>query len=261
MSDDVKDAGATAGDAGEASNKAGTGQAVTAAEGGDLRGAERKAAGVITIGNALGPVALFTLLLAATYFLPHSGSVRGFDVLFNTETAQTAATALPERIHAVLKLLTILMVVATLISRQIIVGFLTWIVAGISMWYAFAAGWMRQSRPPEGPGAGIAFGLWLAIICSVGLFIAVSWLVFRKSALQSALALARRDQADSDPVLRAQQVYLRSGLAPYTQTDVEMVDDRREASRRRRAARRAREAESSGASRDDAAGAAPGADA
>ena len=251
MSDDVKDAGATAGDAGEASNKAGTGQAVTAAEGGDLRGAERKAAGVITIGNALGPVALFTLLLAATYFLPHSGSVRGFDVLFNTETAQTAATALPERIHAVLKLLTILMVVATLISRQVIVG--------ISMWYAFAAGWMRQSRPPEGPGAGIAFGLWLAIICSVGLFIAVSWLVFRKSALQSALALARRDQADSDPVLRAQQVYLRSGLAPYTQTDVEMVDDRREASRRRRAARRAREAESSGASRDDAAGAAPGA--
>ncbi|WP_448850940.1 Rv2732c family membrane protein [Corynebacterium sp. 335C] len=230
---------------------------------GDLRRAERKVAGTITIGGTLAPVALCVILLVATYFLPHSVAVRGFDVLFDTETARAAATALPERIHAVLKLVTILLVVATLAVRQVILGFVTWVVGGINMWYAFAAGWMRQSRPVEGPGGGIAFGLWLAIIASVALFIALCFLVFRKSALQSALALARRDEADSDPVLRAQQVYLRSGLTPHTQTDVELVDDRREASRRRRAARREREAQEAArgaagqgdaAARDDAPG-------
>lgn len=203
----------------------------------DLRGAERSVSGKVHVGNTLAPIALCLMLIAASYLLPHSGPVTGWDVLLDNAAAQANGTRLPERISMVLRLLTIVLVIAALVWRHVIVGFITWIIGGINMWYAFAGGWMRQSRMPEDPGAGMGFGLWLAIVASVALFIGVSFLVFRKSSLQSALALARREEVDSDPVLRAQQIYLRSGLTPNTQTETHMVDDRREAARRRRAAK------------------------
>ena len=50
----------------------------------------------------------------------------------------------------------------------------------------------------------------------------------------------------NDPVLRAQQQYLRSGLIEHTGTDVAMVDDRRERSKRRRGQREAEAGETDG---------------
>ena len=92
---------------------------------------------------------------------------------------------------------------------------------------------MRQSRPQELAGEGISFGLMLGIFCSFLLAISVTFIAFRRSKEQLAIATKRRKHADTDPVLRAQQVYLRAGLAPNTTTDVEVVDDRRERARRR----------------------------
>ena len=129
----------------------------------------------------------------------------------------------------------ILLVLATIISRSAVVAFVTWAVSCVQAVYSVFAGWMRQSRPPAEASEGIGWGLAMGIALSILMAITMCLVVFRKSTFQAALAEARRQEVDSDPVLRAQQQYLRAGLIDNTSTDVDaMVDDRRDRSRRRR---------------------------
>lgn len=201
-----------------------------------LRVQERKAAGELELGRAVIPMMIAVVGLITSFFLPHSGVVLGFDVLLDTDIARDYFTTRPERIYSVFVVLGVLLAIATLITRTTILAFVTWFVACIQMVYSVFAGWMRQSRPPELAGEGISFGLMLGIFCSFLLAISVSFIAFRRSKQQLAIATQRRKHADTDPVLRAQQVYLRSGLTPNTTTDVAVVDDRRERARNRKRA-------------------------
>lgn len=201
----------------------------------DLRGAERKAGGEIDLGPRVVPMGIFLVGLIFTYFAPHSGNVLGFDVLFDTDVARQYYTMLPERIYTIILLVGILLVIATILSRSAVVAFVTWVVTCIQAVYSVFAGWMRQARPPEQASEGIGWGLALGIALSIAMAITMAFVVFRKTAFQAALATARREEVDADPVLRAQQQYLRSGLIEHTGTDVDgLVDDRRARSRRRR---------------------------
>lgn len=210
---------------------------------GDLRGAEKKAASELNLGFAVVPMGITAIGLIATYFMPHSGSVLGFDVLFHTEVAQKYFSTTPERIYTVIALIGVLLTFATLFTRTTVLAFVTWAVTCVQAVYSIFAGWMRQSRPPEQPGDGIAWGLALGIFFSLMLAITMSFVAFRKTSLQKSLAEARREEAHSDPVSRAQQQYLRSGLTPHTVTEVEIVDDRRDRVKARREAKARHEAE------------------
>ncbi|MDO5730914.1 Rv2732c family membrane protein [Corynebacterium sphenisci] len=217
----------------------------------DLRAAERRAAGDIEFSGPLVAVLVASVVLLVTFFLPHSGPVLGFDVLLDTDTARFNHTTPPERLYTIFLVITILLGFATFLSRSAVVAFVGWVFACVTAVYSMFAGWMRQTRPLPQDDGGISWGLIIGMIAAVSLAVAISAVVFRRSTLQAALELARREQAGSDPVLRAQQQYLRSGLTPLTSTDLAIVDDRRERSRRRRAAR----AEAERAAReDDAAG-------
>lgn len=210
---------------------------------GDLRAAERKASGEIQLGKQVVPMGVLLVGLIFTFFAPHSGNVLGFDVLLDTDVARRYFTMVPERIYTIILLVGILLVIATILTRSAVVAFVTWTVACIQAVYSVFAGWMRQSRPPSEASEGIGWGLALGIAFSILLAITMCFVVFRKSTFQAALAAARREEVQEDPVLRAQQQYLRAGLIDNTGTDVDaMVDDRRDRSKRRRE-KRAEQAE------------------
>lgn len=193
----------------------------------ELRAQERKAAGELELNRAAIPMMIAVVGLITSFFLPHSGVVLGFDVLLDTDVARQYFTTTPERIYSILLVVAVLLAIATLVARTTILAFVTWVVSCIETVYAVFAGWMRQSRPPELAGEGISIGLMIGIFCSFMLAISVTFLAFRRSKQQLEIALQRRKHVDTDPVLRAQQVYLRAGLTPNTVTEVEVVDDRR----------------------------------
>lgn len=214
----------------------------------DLTGAERKFGREVQVTPVLWVSLALAVGLVITYFLPFSGTVLGFDILLDTDIAEANRVTLPERIFSVLMLVTILLVFATLLSRSSGVAFVAWAASGISAVYSVFAGWMRQSRQarysaehiPGDAGAGISYGLIAAIALSFMLAIALSVLVFRRSNILTVLQAARREEVHSDPVLREQQVFLRSGLTPRSETELEIVDDRRAKARERQRAARER---------------------
>lgn len=201
--------------------------------GGDLARAERQAAGTIVLGSSL-PVLLCGLIVVfVSIFMPHSGEVRGYDVLFFSDTAQTYVTTLPERVYVWLALVGgVLLTLGTVVSRSSLVAWINWIATGIGWVYAVLAIGMRQSRPPTEPGDGPSFGLIMGFVGMVVIFIALSSRLLRRGAVQKAIAEKRRAEAGRDEESRAAQLVLRTGLAP--REDVEIVDDRRDRVRARR---------------------------
>lgn len=214
----------------------------------DLTGAEKKFGREVQATPVLWVCLALAVGLVITYFLPFSGSVLGFDILLDTDIAEANRVTLPERVFSILMLVTVLLVFATLLSRSSGVAFAAWGFSGVSAAYSVFAGWMRQSRQarysaediPTDAGAGISYGLMAAIALSFMLAIALSVLVFTRSNMLTVLQAARREEMHSDPVLREQQVFLRSGLTPRTETELEVVDDRRAKARERQQASRER---------------------
>lgn len=212
----------------------GTGEAVDklAAYRDDLSAAERQAGRSVDYSKHLPLMALGFLLPFVAIFMPHSGEVLGFDVLFHTQNAQRFATTNPERIFAWLSLTASLLTVGTIVSRSWIVAWVNWAFSGVAWWYSIVAIWMRQTRPPTAPGEGPGFGLIMAAVGLVILFATMSAVIFRKSPLQKALAQARREEAHKDEASRLAQQRLRTGLKP--REDYVLEDDRRARAKARR---------------------------
>lgn len=214
--------------------------------GGDLAKAERRAAGTIVLGSSLPVLLCGMIVVLVSIFMPHSGEVHGYDVLFYSDTAQTFVTTLPERVYVWLALVGgVLLTLGTVISRSSLVAWLNWTLTGIGWVYAVLAIGMRQSRPPTEPGDGPSFGLIMGFVGMLVIFIALSSRLLRRGAVQKAIAARRRAEAGKDEESRAAQLVLRTGLAP--RQDTELVDDRRDKVRTRRL-----RAEHAGETGDDA---------
>lgn len=218
--------------------------------GGDLRKAERAAAGTIVLGSSLPVLLCGGILMLVVLFLPHSGSVHGYDVLLNSERANAFVTTLPERIYSWLALVGgVLLTFGTVFSRSALVVWVNWIVSGIGWVYAVLAIGMRQSRPPTEPGDGPAIGLILGLVGLLLIFITLSSRLLRRGAVQKEIAARRRVLADADEESRAKQLVLRTGLEPVATEDLSQPEDnRRGRARARREARTAQQVESGEAS-------------
>ncbi|MGP5931279.1 Rv2732c family membrane protein [Corynebacterium glyciniphilum] len=201
--------------------------------GGDLAKAERRAAGTMVLGSSLPVLMCGMIVVLVSIFMPHSGEVHGYDVLFYSDTAQTFVTTLPERVYVWLALVGgVLLTLGTAISRSSLVAWLNWTLTGIGWVYAVLAIGMRQSRPPTEPGDGPSFGLVMGFVGMLVIFVALSSRLLRRGAVQKAIAAKRRAEAGKDEESRAAQLVLRTGLAP--RQDTELVDDRRDKVRARR---------------------------
>jgi len=132
----------------------------------DIDAAEQRIAREIEPGARALVVAVLVFVLIASFILPHTGHVRGWDVLFSTHGSGAAAVALPSRVFSWLALVFgVGFSMLALMTRR---WALAWIaLAGSAV--ASAAGllaiWSRQTVAAghPGPGAGLVVA-WITII-------------------------------------------------------------------------------------------------
>jgi len=157
----------------------------------EIEAAERRVAREIDPGPRGFVVAILVFVLLGSFILPHTGNVRGWDVLFSSHGAGAAAVALPSRVFAWLALVFgVCFSMLALMTRR---WALAWIaLAGSSI--ASAAGllavWSRQTVAAGHPGPGV--GLIVAWITVILLTFHWARVVWSRTIVQLAAEEQRR---------------------------------------------------------------------
>jgi hypothetical protein len=160
----------------------------------DIEEAERRIAREIEPGARALVVAILVFVLLGSFILPHTGAVRGWDVLFSTHGARAAAVALPSRVFGWLALVFgVGFSMLALLTRR---WALAWVaLAGTAV--ASAAGllavWSRQTVPAGHPGPGV--GLVVAWITVILLTFHWARVVWSRTIVQLAAEQERRRAA------------------------------------------------------------------
>ena len=157
----------------------------------EIEAAERRVAREIDPGPRGFVVAILVFVLLASFILPHTGSVRGWDVLFGTHGAGAAAVALPSRVFAWLALVFgVGFSMLALMTRR---WALAWVaLAGTSIGSAVGllAVWSRQTVAAGHPGPGV--GLIVAWITLILLTFHWARVVWSRTIVQLAAEEQRR---------------------------------------------------------------------
>lgn len=186
----------------------------------EIEAAERRVARGIDPGPRAFLVSILVFVLLASFILPHTGDVRGWDVLFGSHGAGAAAVGLPSRVFAWLALVFgVGFSMLALVTRR---WALAWVaLAGTAI--AGAAGmlaiWSRQTVAAGHPGPG--WGLiiaWLTVLVLIYHWARVVW---SRTIVQLAAEEQRRRIAAAQ-----QSVTLLDGLNdPAAPTAAETRDD------------------------------------
>lgn len=172
----------------------------------EIEAAERRVARGIDPGPRAFFVSILVFVLLASFILPHTGDVRGWDVLFGSHGAGAAAVGLPSRVFAWLALVFgVGFSMLALVTRR---WALAWVaLAGTAI--AGAAGmlaiWSRQTVAAGHPGPG--WGLivaWLTVLVLTYHWARVVW---SRTIVQLAAEEQRRRVAAAE-----QSVILLDGL-------------------------------------------------
>lgn len=164
----------------------------------EIDAAERRVAREIDPGVRALVVAVLVFVLLGAFVLPHTGNVRGWDVLFNSHGAAAAAVSLPSRLFGWLALVfgAGFSMLALLTRRWA----LAWVaLAGSAV--ASAAGllavWSRQTVAAGHPGPGLGLVVaWTTIILLTFHWTRVVW---SRTAVQLAAEEHRRRVAAQQP--------------------------------------------------------------
>ena len=157
----------------------------------EIEAAERRVAREIDPGPRGFVVAILVFVLLGSFILPHTGDVRGWDVLFISHGAGAAALALPSRVFAWLALVFgVGFSMLALLTRR---WALAWIaLAGSSLASAVGllAVWSRQTVAAGHPGPGV--GLIVAWITVILLTFHWARVVWSRTIVQLAAEEQRR---------------------------------------------------------------------
>lgn len=132
----------------------------------DIEAAERRIAGEIEPGARALVVAVLVFVLIGSFVLPHTGDVRGWDVLFSTHGAGKAAIALPSRVFSWLALVFgIGFSMLALLTRRWALAWVALAGSAVASAAGLLAVWSRQTvaHGHPGPGIGLIVG-WIAVI-------------------------------------------------------------------------------------------------
>lgn len=160
----------------------------------EIEAAERRVARGIDPGPRGFYVSILVFVLLGSFILPHTGDVRGWDVLFASHGAGAAAVALPSRVFAWLALVFgVGFSMLALVTRR---WALAWVaLTGSAM--AGAAGmlaiWSRQTVAAGHPGPG--WGLIVAWITVLVLTYHWTRVVWSRTIVQLAAEEQRRRAA------------------------------------------------------------------
>ena len=157
----------------------------------EIEAAERRVAREIDPGPRAFIVAILVFVLLGSFILPHTGDVRGWDVLFSSHGAGRAALSLPSKVFTWLALVFgVGFSMLALVTRR---WALAWIaLAGSSLASAtgLLAVWSRQTVAAGHPGPG--FGLFVAWITVILLTFHWARVVWSRTIVQLAAEEERR---------------------------------------------------------------------
>ncbi|MCV7384248.1 hypothetical protein [Mycolicibacter longobardus] len=157
----------------------------------DIEAAERRVAGEIDPGGRGLVVAVCVFVLLGSFLLPHTGSVRGWDVLFPGNRTDDALLTLPSQLFMWLALVFgVGFSLLALITRRWAVAWVALAGSAVASATGLLAVWSRQTAVLGEPGPGI--GLILAWITLVVLTFHWAQVVWSRTALQLAAEEERR---------------------------------------------------------------------
>jgi hypothetical protein len=157
----------------------------------EIEAAERRVAGEIEPGPRALVVAILVFVLLASFILPHTGHVRGWDVLFSSHGAGAAAVALPSRVFGWLALVFgVGFSMLALMTRRWALAWVALAGSAIASGAGLLAIWSRQTVAAGHPGPGV--GLILAWITVMVLTFHWARLVWARTVVQLAAEEQRR---------------------------------------------------------------------
>ena len=165
----------------------------------DLEAAERRVAGEIDPGARALVVAILVFVLVVSFILPHTGAVRGVDILMGDDKAIAAGVALPHRIFCWLALVFgVGFSMLALLTRRWTVAWVALAGSAVGSAIGLLAVWSRQTAAAGHPGPGV--GLILAWITMIMLAFHWARVVWTRTAVQvAAESQRRRDAVEREP--------------------------------------------------------------
>jgi len=132
----------------------------------EIDATERRIAREIDPGPRGFVVAILIFVLLGSFILPHTGGVRGWDVLFGTHGAGAAALALPSRVFTWLALVFgVGFSMLALMTRRWALAWVALAGTSISSVAGLLAIWTRQTVAAGHPGPGVGLIVaWITII-------------------------------------------------------------------------------------------------
>ena len=160
----------------------------------DIEAAERRIAREIDPGARALVVAVLVFVLIGSFILPHTGSVRGWDVLFATHGSGAAAVALPSRVFAWLALVFgIGFSMLALLTRRWVLAWVALAGSAVASAAGLLAVWSRQTVASGHPGPGVGLIVaWIAVILLTFHWARVVW---SRTIVQLAAEEQRRKAA------------------------------------------------------------------
>jgi hypothetical protein len=157
----------------------------------EIEAAERRVAREIEPGPRALVVAILVFVLLGSFILPHTGDVRGWDVLFSSHGAGAAAVALPSRVFAWVALVFgVGISMLALMTRRWALAWLALAGSAIASAAGLLAIWSRQTVSAGHPGPGV--GLIVAWITVMLLTFHWARVVWSRTIVQLAAEEQRR---------------------------------------------------------------------
>ncbi|OHU92265.1 hypothetical protein [Mycobacterium talmoniae] len=160
----------------------------------DIEAAERRVAREIDPGARALVVAILVFVLLGSFILPHTGHVRGWDLLFGSDDASAAAVALPSRLFSWLALVFgVGFSMLALLTRRWAVAWVALAGSAVASALGLLAVWSRQTVAEGQPGPGV--GLVVAWITVMVLTFHWARVVWSRTVVQLAAEEERRRAA------------------------------------------------------------------
>ncbi|ORX01058.1 Rv2732c family membrane protein [Mycolicibacillus trivialis] len=160
----------------------------------DLEKVERRLARQIEPGGRALVVSILVFVLLASFILPHTGEVRGWDLLFGSESTVAAGVTLPIRVFAWLALVFgVGFSTLALLTRRWAVAWIALAGSATAAVIGLLAVWSRQTAAAGQPGPGIGLIIaWFALIVLTFHWARVVW---TRTVVQLAAEEERRRAA------------------------------------------------------------------
>jgi hypothetical protein len=160
----------------------------------DIDEAERRIAREIEPGARALVVSILVFVLLASFILPHTGNVRGWDVLFASHGSAAAAVALPSRVFGWLALVfSVGFSMLALLTRRWALAWVALAGSAVASGAGLLAIWSRQTVAAGQPGPGV--GLVVAWITIIVLTFHWARVVWSRTIVQLAAEEQRRRAA------------------------------------------------------------------